>query len=189
MVTPRTVPTLSILCVALAAGLWLFAINAANRQQAQHAAQLAAIIDGKPTVEQLAVRLDKLACDVDDLRAECRQNRQELHQDIATLGTEFDRLRESLTVSLASKRDEAPGGEPVHIWITFAPENILCAPCERLRKAIANGELAGFEIQELDDTGRVTSWPAIEFTNKAGQRRIIYGWSSTIRDFIKANAR
>lgn len=129
-------------------------------------------------MDALRAKVDSLACEVDDLRA-----------DLATLGTEFDRLRESLTSTLAAKRDEAPGGEPIHIWITYAPRNILCAPCERLKKSIANNELEGFEIQTLQDTGRVTSWPAIEFTNKAGQRRILYGWSSTTLKFLKENAR
>ena len=66
----------------------------------------------------------------------------------------------------------------VRLFITHAPFH--CPPCERLKRAVTNGEFDGFEVVDGGDFSGLRSYPAIRFetpTTATGWG-VLYGYDS-----------
>jgi hypothetical protein len=66
----------------------------------------------------------------------------------------------------------------VRLFVTHAPFH--CPPCERLKRAITNGEFDGFEVVDGGDFSGLRSYPAIRFetpTTATGWG-VLYGYDS-----------
>ena len=183
------VKTVWVAPLVLLAGAAIWAALVTDARNRDHAAELAAIINGEQTVEQLAERLDKLACDVDDIRAECRQiaaGADELQQDIATLGTELDQVRSLCQSTLTTAVD-------ADLPVVFVYTASWCSPCQVLKADYTKKKFAGLDVRfvdEPDHPGWIRRLPTIEYTSKTGAKVIHLGYSgqSTI-DLLKRNAR
>jgi hypothetical protein len=78
-------------------------------------------------------------------------------------------------------------GERPTVWMTHA--DFACAPCELLKRSVAAGEWDWANVEVIDSRPGITRYPAIEFMDAGGTRRILYGFSgrSTV-DRVKAVA-
>jgi hypothetical protein len=66
----------------------------------------------------------------------------------------------------------------VRLFVTHAPFH--CPPCERLKRAVTNGEFDGFEVVDGGDFSGLRSYPAIRFetpTTATGWG-VLYGYDS-----------
>lgn len=80
----------------------------------------------------------------------------------------------------------ASGGKP-KIWITQA--DFACMPCEALKRSVAAGDFASFEIEYLQPRDGIERFPAIEFTDATGVRRVTYGFNGATASYLKQQAK
>ena len=74
----------------------------------------------------------------------------------------------------------------VRLFVTHAP--FACPPCERLKRAVANGEFDGFEVVDGDSFAGLRSYPAIRFetpTTATGWG-VLYGYDSNTIPTLRA---
>lgn len=74
----------------------------------------------------------------------------------------------------------------VRLFITHAPFH--CPPCERLKRAVTNGEFDGFEVVDGGDFSGLRSYPAIRFetpTTRTGWG-VLYGYDSNTIPTLRA---
>ena len=74
----------------------------------------------------------------------------------------------------------------VRLFITHAPFH--CPPCERLKRAVTNGEFDGFEVVDGGDFSGLRSYPAIRFetpTTTTGWG-VVYGYDNSTIPTLRA---
>lgn len=74
----------------------------------------------------------------------------------------------------------------VRLFITHAPFH--CPPCERLKRAVTNGEFDGFEVADGGDFSGLRSYPAIRFetpTTATGWG-VLYGYDNNTIPTLRA---
>ena len=74
----------------------------------------------------------------------------------------------------------------VRLFITHAPFH--CPPCERLKRAVANGEFNGFEVVDGGSFSGLRSYPAIRFetpTTTTGWG-VVYGYDNSTIPTLRA---
>jgi len=74
----------------------------------------------------------------------------------------------------------------VRLFVTHAP--FACPPCERLKRAVTNGEFEGFEVEDSPDFPGLRSYPAIRFetpTSSTGWG-VVYGYDSNTIPTLRA---
>ena len=74
----------------------------------------------------------------------------------------------------------------VRLFITHAPFH--CPPCERLKRAVTNGEFDGFEVVDGGDFSGLRSYPAIRFetpTTATGWG-VVYGYDNSTIPTLRA---
>ena len=74
----------------------------------------------------------------------------------------------------------------VRLFVTHA--SFHCAPCERLKKAVENGEFAGFEVITSEDFQGIRSYPAIRFETPTTQTGwgVVYGYDQNTIPTLRA---
>ena len=75
----------------------------------------------------------------------------------------------------------------VRLFITHAPFH--CPPCERLKRAVTNGEFDGFEVVDGGDFSGLRSYPAIRFetpTTSTGWG-VLYGYDNNTISTLRAS--
>ena len=80
----------------------------------------------------------------------------------------------------------AASSPAVRLFVTHAP--FACPPCERLKRAVANGEFEGFEVEDSPDFPGLRSYPAIRFetpTTSTGWG-VVYGYDSNTIPTLRA---
>jgi hypothetical protein len=74
----------------------------------------------------------------------------------------------------------------VRLFVSHAP--FACPPCERLKRAVTNGEFEGFEVEDSPDFPGLRSYPAIRFetpTTSTGWG-VVYGYDSNTIPTLRA---
>jgi hypothetical protein len=74
----------------------------------------------------------------------------------------------------------------VRLYVSHAP--FACPPCERLKRAVANGEFDGFAVEHSEDFPGLRSYPAIRFetpTTSTGWG-VVYGYDSNTIPTLRA---
>jgi hypothetical protein len=74
----------------------------------------------------------------------------------------------------------------VRLYVTHAPFH--CPPCERLKRAVTNGEFDGFEVVDGDHFSGLRSYPAIRFetpTTTTGWG-VLYGYDNNTISTLRA---
>ena len=74
----------------------------------------------------------------------------------------------------------------VRLFVTHAP--FACPPCERLKRAVANGEFNGFEVVDGGSFSGLRSYPAIRFetpTTTTGWG-VVYGYDNSTIPTLRA---
>ena len=80
----------------------------------------------------------------------------------------------------------AASSPAVRLFVTHAP--FACPPCERLKRAVANGEFNGFEVVDGGDFSGLRSYPAIRFetpTTATGWG-VVYGYDNSTIPTLRA---
>jgi hypothetical protein len=80
----------------------------------------------------------------------------------------------------------AASSPAVRLFVTHAP--FACPPCERLKRAVANGEFEGFEVVDGGYFSGLRSYPAIRFetpTTTTGWG-VVYGYDSNTIPTLRA---
>ena len=80
----------------------------------------------------------------------------------------------------------AASSPAVRLFVTHAP--FACPPCERLKRAVANGEFNGFEVVAGGDFSGLRSYPAIRFetpTTATGWG-VVYGYDNSTIPTLRA---
>jgi hypothetical protein len=87
---------------------------------------------------------------------------------------------ESQTVK--SQPDSTPA---VRLFVTHAPFN--CPPCDAFDRAVARGDLAGFEIEACGDFYGLKSYPAIRWDDASSPsgKKVLYGWSDSYAAWLR----
>jgi hypothetical protein len=92
----------------------------------------------------------------------------------------------------AAKANPSQSSQPVasppavRLYVSHAPFH--CPPCERLKRAVANGEFDGFEVVDGDSFPGLRSYPAIRFetpTTTTGWG-VVYGYDSNTIPTLRA---
>jgi hypothetical protein len=74
----------------------------------------------------------------------------------------------------------------VRLFVSHAP--FACPPCERLKRAVANGEFDGFAVEHSENFPGLRSYPAIRFetpTTSTGWG-VVYGYDSNTIPTLRA---
>jgi len=80
----------------------------------------------------------------------------------------------------------AASSPAVRLFVSHAP--FACPPCERLKRAVTNGEFEGFEVEDSPDFPGLRSYPAIRFetpTTSTGWG-VVYGYDSNTIPTLRA---
>jgi len=87
---------------------------------------------------------------------------------------------ESQTVK--SQPDSTPA---VRLFVTHAP--FSCQPCDAFDRAVARGDLAGFEIVPCGDFYGLKSYPAIRWDDASSPsgKKVLYGWSDSYAGWLR----
>jgi hypothetical protein len=75
----------------------------------------------------------------------------------------------------------------VRLFVTHAP--FSCPPCDAFDRAVARGDLAGFEIESCGDFYGIRSYPAIRWDDASSPsgKKVLYGWSDSYSAWLKRN--
>jgi hypothetical protein len=75
----------------------------------------------------------------------------------------------------------------VRLFVTHAPFH--CPPCDAFDRAVARGDLAGFEIESCGDFYGIRSYPAIRWDDAASPsgKKVLYGWSDSYAVWLREN--
>jgi hypothetical protein len=75
----------------------------------------------------------------------------------------------------------------VRLFVTHAPFN--CPPCDAFDRAVARGDLAGFEIEPCGDFYGLKSYPAIRCDDASSPsgKKVLYGWSDSYAVWLREN--
>ena len=144
------------------------------------------------TVQQAAERHSKTIAAIDSTRQEIVSQNEQIIDTLKIVEAKLivPKPQREEVIKSALEPQENPRANPaqtttpvasppaVRLFVSHAPFH--CPPCERLERAVTNGEFDGFEVVDGGDFSGLRSYPAIRFetpTTATGWG-VVYGYDS-----------